>query len=81
MRLTEMRDRFAIDARDAQETAWQFAGSRVNLQSPKQLQAVLFDDMASSRPRKQNRVRTRPMASALQDLAVRSVGHERANGS
>ena len=61
MRLTEMRDRFAVDARDAQETAWQFAGSRVNLQSPKQLQAVLFDDMGLKPTKKTNRVRTRPM--------------------
>ena len=80
MRLTEMRDRFAVDARDAQETAWQFAGSRVNLQSPKQLQAVLFDDMGLKPTKKTKSGSYTTNASALQDLAVRSVGNERANG-
>ena len=80
MRLTEMRDRFAVDARNAQETAWQFAGSRVNLQSPKQLQAVLFDDMGLKPTKKTKSGSYTTNASALQDLAVRSVGNERANG-
>ena len=80
MRLTEMRDRFAVDARDAQETAWQFAGSRVNLQSPKQLQAVLFDDMGLKPTKKTKSGSYTTNASALQDLAVRSVSNERANG-
>ncbi|MDK6316942.1 hypothetical protein QP147_25400, partial [Escherichia coli] len=34
-RLTDMRDRFATDARQAQEMAWQYAGGEINLQSPK----------------------------------------------
>ena len=41
-RLVQMRDQLAADAAQAQETAWQFAGEQVNLQSPKQLQKILF---------------------------------------
>ena len=45
-RLMSMREQLAADANYAQETAWQYAGERVNLQSPKQLQKILFEDMA-----------------------------------
>lgn len=44
-RLDAMREGFAADAEEAQRIAWQAAGERVNLQSPKQLQKVLFEDM------------------------------------
>lgn len=44
-RLMNMREQLASDANHAQETAWQYAGERVNLQSPKQLQKILFEDM------------------------------------
>ena len=80
MRLTEMRDRFAVDARDAQEAAWQFAGSRVNLQSPKQLQKVLFEDMGLKPTKRTKSGSYTTNAAALQDLYVKSVDNERANG-
>ena len=55
-RLVQMRDQLAADAAQAQETAWQFAGEQVNLQSPKQLQKILFEDMGL-KPTKKNQVR------------------------
>lgn len=45
VRLVSMRDQFAAEARQAQEMAWEYAGTEINLQSPKQLQKVLFEDM------------------------------------
>ena len=80
VRLVSMRDRFAVDARDAQETAWQFAGSRVNLQSPKQLQKVLFEDMGLKPTKRTKSGSYTTNAAALQDLYVKSVDNERANG-
>ncbi|KAB7790064.1 DNA polymerase I [Bifidobacterium leontopitheci] len=80
MRLTAMRDQFATDAREAQETAWRYAGSRINLQSPKQLQKVLFEDMGLKPTKKTKSGSYTTNASALQDLALRTVDDERANG-
>ncbi|PJM73069.1 DNA polymerase I [Bifidobacterium primatium] len=77
-RLIGMRDRFATEARDAQEQAWQAAGRRINLQSPKQLQAVLFDDMQLRGTRKTKTGGYTTDAAALQEMVVRNVGNERA---
>ena len=79
-RLTHMRDTFAADARQAQEIAWQWAGSEVNLQSPKQLAKVLFDDMGLKPTRRTKTGSYTTNADALQTLYMRSVGDERANG-
>lgn len=79
-RLIGMRDRFAAEAAEAQEQAWSLAGKRINLQSPKQLQAVLFDDMRLRGTRKTKSGGYTTDASALQDLAVRYVNNERASG-
>lgn len=80
MRLTVMRDQFAAEARQAQEIAWEHAGTRVNLQSPKQLQAVLFDDMGLKPTKRTKTGSYTTSASALQDLYVKSANNERANG-
>ncbi|NEG89356.1 DNA polymerase I [Bifidobacterium aerophilum] len=79
-RLVAMRDQFAADARQAQETAWDCAGSRVNLQSPKQLQKVLFEDMGLKATKRTKSGSYTTNASVLQDLYVKYVDDERANG-
>ena len=75
-----MRDQFASEARQAQEIAWEHAGTRVNLQSPKQLQAVLFEDMGLKPTKRTKSGSYTTSAAALQDLYVKSVNNERANG-
>lgn len=80
VRLVSMRDQFAAEARQAQEMAWEYAGTEINLQSPKQLQKVLFEDMGL-RPTKRTKSGSYTTnAAALQDLYVKSVDNERANG-
>ena len=78
-RLKEMHDRFAAEARQAQEIAWDRAGSRVNLQSPKQLSKVLFDDMGLVPTHRTKTGSYSTNVSVLQDLYIKSVNNERAN--
>ena len=78
-RLAAMRDTFAADARQAQEIAWDAAGTRVNLQSPKQLQQVLFEDMGLKPSRRTKSGSYTTNAAALQTLYLRSADNERAN--
>ncbi|PLS30760.1 DNA polymerase I [Bifidobacterium margollesii] len=78
-RLVDMRDRFAAEAREAQEQAWDAANKRINLQSPKQLQTVLFDDMQLRGTRKTKSGGYTTDASALQEMAIRNVNNERAS--
>ena len=78
-RLKEMHDRFAAEARQAQEIAWDKAGSRVNLQSPKQLSKVLFDDMGLVPTHRTKTGSYSTNVSVLQDLYIKSVNNERAN--
>ncbi|MCI1635867.1 DNA polymerase I [Bifidobacterium sp.] len=79
LRLIEMRDEFATDARQAQELAWDKAGTRVNLQSPKQLQQVLFEDMGLKHSRKTKSGSYTTNAAALQNMYLKSADNERAN--
>ncbi|MCH9275642.1 DNA polymerase I [Bifidobacterium amazonense] len=79
-RLDNMRDQFAADARQAQEMAWDLAGSRVNLQSPKQLQQVLFEDMGLKATKRTKSGSYTTNASVLQDLYVKYANDERASG-
>ncbi|MBT1174825.1 DNA polymerase I [Bifidobacterium sp. LC6] len=79
-RLTGMRDQFAEDARFAQEEAWRHAGAEINLQSPKQLQKVLFEDMGLKPTKRTKSGSYTTNAAALQDLYIKSVDNERANG-
>ena len=80
VRLVSMRDQFAAEARQAQEMAWEYAGTEINLQSPKQLQKVLFEDMGLKPTKRTKSVSYTTNAAALQDLYVKSVDNERANG-
>lgn len=80
VRLVSMRDQFAAEARQAQEMAWGYAGTEINLQSPKQLQKVLFEDMGLKPTKRTKSGSYTTNAAALQDLYVKSVDNERANG-
>lgn len=80
VRLVSMRDQFAAEARQAQEMAWEYAGTEINLQSPKQLQKVLFEDMGLKLTKRTKSGSYTTNAAALQDLYVKSVDNERANG-
>lgn len=80
VRLVSMRDQFAAEARQAQEMAWEYAGTEINLQSPKQLQKVLFEDMGLKPTKRTKSGSYTTNAGALQDLYVKSVDNERANG-
>lgn len=80
VRLVSMRDQFAAEARQAQEMAWEYAGTEINLQSPKQLQKVLFEDMSLKPTKRTKSGSYTTNAAALQDLYVKSVDNERANG-
>lgn len=80
VRLVSMRDQFAAEAHQAQEMAWEYAGTEINLQSPKQLQKVLFEDMGLKPTKRTKSGSYTTNAAALQDLYVKSVDNERANG-
>ena len=80
VRLVSMRDQFAAEARQAQEMAWEYAGTEINLQSPKQLQKVLFEDMGLKPTKRTKSGSYTTNAAALQDLYVKSVDNEWANG-
>lgn len=80
VRLVSMRDQFAAEARQAQEMSWEYAGTEINLQSPKQLQKVLFEDMGLKPTKRTKSGSYTTNAAALQDLYVKSVDNERANG-
>ena len=80
VRLVSMRDQFAAEARQAQEMAWEYAGTEINLQSPKQLQKVLFEDMGLKPTKRTKSGSYTTNAAALQDLYVKSVDNERSNG-
>ncbi len=77
-RLTQMLEHLTTQAELAQETAWQYAGERVNLQSPKQLQKVLFEDMGLKPTKKTKSGSYSTNAAALQTLRDRSYGNDRA---
>lgn len=77
-RLAQMREQLATDANQAQETAWQFAGKQVNLQSPKQLQQILFEDMGLKPTKKTKSGSYTTNAAALQTLRDRSYDNDRA---
>ncbi|PST49139.1 DNA polymerase I [Bifidobacterium callitrichos] len=79
-RLDGLRDMFAAEANQAQEIAWDNAGSRVNLQSPKQLAKVLFEDMGLKPTKRTKSGSYTTNADALQTLYVRNVDNERASG-
>lgn len=67
-RLIEMRDQFVSDSQLAQNIAWDIAGKHVNLQSPKQVQQILFEDMALKPTRRTKSGSLTTNAEALQEL-------------
>ncbi len=77
-RLVQMLEQLTTQAEHAQEIAWQYAGERVNLQSPKQLQKVLFEDMGLKPTKKTKSGSYSTNAAALQALRDRSYGNDRA---
>ncbi|MCH4209185.1 DNA polymerase I [Bifidobacterium sp.] len=78
-RLNGMLEQFAADANQAQDIAWQAAGSQINLQSPKQLQKVLFEDMGLKPTRRTKSGSYTTNAASLQNLYIKSADNERAN--
>ncbi|MFT9232258.1 MAG: DNA polymerase I [Bifidobacterium sp.] len=78
-RMKELHDRFVADASQAQDVAWQNAGSRINLQSPKQLQKVLFEDLGLKHSRKTKGGSYTTNAAALQSMYLKSTDNQKAN--
>lgn len=78
-RLSDMLAMFSSEAEQAQNIAWEQAGERINLQSPKQLQKVLFEDMQLPPTKKTKSGGYTTNAEALQMLYTRSAYNERAN--
>lgn len=79
-RLEDMHAGFAADAEQAQRIAWENAGSRVNLQSPKQLAKVLFEDMGLKPTKRTKSGSYTTNADALQTLYLRNIDDDRASG-
>lgn len=78
--LDDMATQLGREVEDAQMKAFEILGHEVNLQSPKQLQEVLFEELGLPTTKKTKRGYT-TNAEALQDLWVRTeteggVGHE-----
>lgn len=78
-RLDSMLERFSSEVELAQQQAYDAAGKTMNLQSPKQLQSVLFDDMGLVGVRKTKSGGYSTDAQTLQELATRYVHDERAS--
>ncbi|OZG69038.1 DNA polymerase I [Bifidobacterium eulemuris] len=81
-RLTGMHEQFSAEANQAQEIAWDCAGTRVNLQSPKQLAKVLYEDLDLKPTKRTKSGSYTTNAAVLQELYVKSAseGDERASG-
>ena len=69
--LADLHTQFDDRVRDAQQQAWDAVGKQVNLGSPKQLQAVLFDQLDLPRTKKIKSGHTTD-AEALEGLYVRT---------
>ncbi|MDR3657917.1 MAG: DNA polymerase I [Mycobacterium sp.] len=65
--LTELQSQFGDEIRDAAEAAYAVIGKQINLGSPKQLQAVLFDELAMPKTKRTKTGYTTD-ADALQSL-------------
>ena len=74
-RLEQLRESFDARVGAAAESAWAAIGHQVNLSSPKQLQAVLFDELGLPTTKKTKSGYT-TNAEALSDLAVRIAHRE-----
>ncbi|WEV59745.1 DNA polymerase I [Bifidobacterium sp. ESL0728] len=78
-RLHELLDGFTADADQAQQIAFEAAGHELNLQSPKQLQTVLFDEMGLTPSRKTKSGSYTTNAATLQNLYVKYANDEKAS--
>ncbi|WEV76001.1 DNA polymerase I [Bifidobacterium sp. ESL0800] len=78
-RLHELLDGFTADADQAQQIAFEAAGHELNLQSPKQLQTVLFDEMGLKPSRKTKSGSYTTNAATLQNLYVKYAEDEKAS--
>ncbi|MDD6461814.1 MAG: DNA polymerase I, partial [Bifidobacteriaceae bacterium] len=79
-RLQELFDTFAAGAHQAEDAAWDAAGRQMNLQSPKQVQGVLFDDFKLAPGGRTKSGGYKTDSDSLMELALRNAGDERASG-
>lgn len=79
-RLRGLFDTFAAGAHQAEDAAWDAAGRQLNLQSPKQVQGVLFDDFKLAPVGRTKSGGYKTDSDSLMELAVRNAGDERASG-
>ena len=68
LRLASMKDNFASEANFAQKMALDVAAKQINLQSPKQIQQLLFEDMGLKPTRRTKSGSYTTNAEALQEL-------------
>lgn len=79
-RLRDLFDTFAAGAHQAEDAAWDAAGRQLNLQSPKQVQGVLFDDFKLAPVGRTKSGGYKTDSDSLMELAIRNAGDERASG-
>lgn len=78
-RLHDLLDGFSAEAAQAQQIAILAAGHDLNLQSPKQLQTVLFDEMGLMPSKRTKTGSYTTNAATLQDMYVKYAQDERAS--
>jgi DNA polymerase I len=78
-RLTTLLDQFTAEADQAQNIAFEAAGHKVNLQSPKQLRQVLFDEMGLKPSRRTKSGSYTTNAATLQGLYVKYANNQQAS--
>ena len=71
-RLEDMFRKFSSDAEFAQNMAWKLADKRVNLQSPKQLQQILFEHFGLKPTRRTKSGSYTTNAEALQEMYAKT---------
>ena len=79
-RLRSLFDTFAAGAHQAEDAAWDAAGRQLNLQSPKQVQGVLFDDFKLAPVGRTKSGGYKTDSDSLMELAIRNASDERASG-
>ncbi len=79
LRLTSMRDNFASEAQFAQKMALDVASRPINLQSPKQIQQLLFEDMGLKPTRRTKSGSYTTNAEALQELYAKTNPDEKSS--
>jgi DNA polymerase-1 len=72
--LERLRDSFDVEVRDSEQRACASLGREINLGSPKQIQAALFDDLGMPKTKRTRTGRHTTDAEALRDL-YNKTGH------